>query len=237
MRWSAGAFGIGTLALAGIPPAAGFFAIAAIVSAAFSEGDALLTALVLLAAAAAAFAGVRLFALMFAAPATLPRDAHEPPPLQDIPFVLLALGALGFGAVVSAGLVPIGSGPTDSTPLWLLVSTFAIVLAASISAWLGYRHGLPHAARIERAMRWARGGLGVDWLYAQAAVGPFDAAARELERGAERVNERAVDAAGALALWASRALGRAHPSSPRAEQALILAATVALLAFWTWSGR
>ncbi|HEY8861560.1 MAG TPA: proton-conducting transporter membrane subunit, partial [Candidatus Limnocylindria bacterium] len=52
MRWTAGAFGIGTLALVGIPPAAGFFGIAAIVSAAFSESDALLTALALLAVAA-----------------------------------------------------------------------------------------------------------------------------------------------------------------------------------------
>src|SRR4029077_6679698 len=99
MRWTAGAFGIGTLALAGIPPAAGFFGIAAIVSAVFSAGDALLTALVLLAVAASAFAGVRLLALMFAAPPAAVRGTDAPPPLQDIPLALLALGALGFGAV------------------------------------------------------------------------------------------------------------------------------------------
>ena len=240
MRWTAGAFGIGTLALAGIPPAAGFFGTAAIVSAAFSEGDALLTTLVLLASAASAFAGVRLFVLMFAAPPAVAREAEERPPLQyvqDIPLVLLAVGALGFGAVVSAGILPIGSGPADHAPLWLLFATFVIALASSIAAWLGYRHGLMPAARIEDAMRWARGGLGIDALHARGVVRPFAAVARELEVGAERVNERAVDAVGSIGLRASRVMGRAHPESARAQQALLLAGTVVLLAFWTWSAR
>jgi NADH-quinone oxidoreductase subunit L len=237
MRWTAGAFGIGTLALAGIPPAAGFFGIAAIVSAVFSASDALLTALVLLAVAASAFAGVRLLALMFAAPPATVRESDAPPPLQDIPLALLALGALGFGAVVSAGILPIGSGPADQAPVWLLVATFAIALAASIAAWLGYRHGLPHAVRIERAMRWARGGFGVESLYAREIGRPFDAIAGELDAGAERVNEWAVDAIGSLGLRASDALRRANPESARAQQALLLAGTVALLAFWTWSAR
>jgi NADH-quinone oxidoreductase subunit L len=237
MPWTAGAFAIGTLALAGIPPAAGFFGIAAIVSAAFSESDALLTTLVLLAAAASAFAGVRLFVLVFAAPPAVAREAHEPPPLQDIPLALLALGALGFGAVVSAGILPIGSGPADEAPVWLLTATFAIVLAGSITAWLGYRHGLTPAARIEDAMRWARGGLGIDALYARGIARPFAAVARELAIGAERVNEDAVDAVGSIALRASRVIGRANPESARAQQALLLAGTVVLLAFWTWSAR
>ena len=237
MPWTAGAFGIGTLALAGIPPAAGFFAIAAIVSAAFSESDALLVALVLLAAAASAFAGVRLFVLLFVAPPAIAREAHEPPPLEDIPLVLLAVGALGFGAVVSAGILPIGSGPTDSTPLWLLSATFGIALAGSIAAWLGYRRGVLPATRIEDAMRWARGGLGIEELYARGVGRPFVAVARELEVGAERVNAAGVDAVGSLALRASRSLARAHPESARAQQAFLLAGTVALLVFWIWSAR
>ena len=237
MRWTAGAFGIGTLALAGIPPAAGFFSIAAIVSAAFSDSDAVLVALVLLAAAASAFAGVRLFVLIFVAPPTGARAAHEPPPLQDIPLVLLALGALGFGAVVSAGILPIGSGPSDSAPLWLLVATFGIALAGAIAAWLGYRHGLRPAARIEGAMHWASGGLGFDALYAFAGVRPFRAIARELDQRAERLNAGAVDEVGSIALRASRLNSRAYPESARAQQTLLLVGTVALLAFWTWNAR
>jgi NADH-quinone oxidoreductase subunit L len=237
MRWTAGAFGIGTLALIGIPPAAGFFGIAAIVSAAFSEGDALLTALVLLAVAASAFAGVRLFALMFAAPPAAVRATDAPRRLQDVSLVLLAFGALAFGAAVSAGLLPIGSGPADEAPVWLLGATFAVVLAPSIAAWLGYRHGLPAAARIERAMRWARGGLGLDALYARAVADPFRAVARELDEGAERANDRAVGGLGTLAHRASNVMGGVSRASARAEQAFLLAGAVVLLAFWTWSAR
>jgi NADH-quinone oxidoreductase subunit L len=240
MRWTAGAVGIGTLALVGIPPAAGFFGIAAIVSAAFSESDALLTALVLLAAAASAFAGVRLFTLIFVAPPAVEREAHEPPRLQDVPLALLAVAALGFGAVVSAGILPIGSGPADEAPLWLIVATFAIVLTCSTAAWLGYRHGVtrvtPVGTRIEGAIAWARGGLGVDALYVRGVAGPFAAAAREVE-AAERANDGAIDGVGSIAQRVSRLVGRARPRTARAEQALLLAGTVALLAFWTWSAR
>ena len=237
MRWTASAFGIGTLALAGIPPAAGFFGIAAIVSAAFSESDALLVALVLLATAASAFAGVRLFVLIFVAPPATARDAHEPPPLQDIPLVLLAVGALGFGAAVSAGILPIGSGPTDSTPLWLLSATFGIALAGSIAAWLGYRHGVLPAMRIEDAMRWARGGLGIDELYARGVARPFVAITRELEVGAARLNVSVAVAAGSLGPRASRLMGRMHPESAHSQQVFLLAGTVMLLGFWIWSAR
>ncbi len=237
MPWTASAFAIGTLALIGIPPAAGFFGIAAIASAALSERDALLTALVLASTAVLAFAGVRLFALIFVAPPAVARDAHEPPPLQDIPLALLAVGALGFGAVVSAGLLPFGTGPVDTAPLWLPIATFALALAGSIVAWLVYRHGLTRAARIEDTMGWARAGLAIDALYDRAVARPFAAIARELEVGAERVNERAVDAAGLVGLRASWAMHHVYPESARAQQALVLAGTVALLAFWTWSAR
>jgi NADH-quinone oxidoreductase subunit L len=240
MRWTASAVGIGTLALVGIPPAAGFFGIAAIVSATFSDSDALLTALVLLAAAASAFAGVRFFTLMFAAPPAAPREANESPRLRDIPLALLAVGALGFGAVVSAGILPIGSGRADEAPPWLIIATFAIVLISSIAAWLGYRHGLtratPVGARIERAIDLARGGLGVDALYVRGVADPFAWVAREVEV-AERANERAIDALGSMALRLSRLVERVRPETARAEQALLLAATVALLAFWTWGAR
>jgi NADH-quinone oxidoreductase subunit L len=237
MPWTAGAFGIGTLALAGIPPAAGFFGIAAIASAALAERDAALTALVLVATAASAFAGVRLFALIFIAPPVVARDAHEPPRLQDVPLAVLAIAALGFGAVVSARILPIGSGAADETPLWLLIATFGAALVGSIAAWLGYRHGLLAAARVERTIRWLRGDLGVDALYGLALVRPFDAIARELEVGAERVNEAAVEAVGSATVRVSRVVRRGVPESGWGQQALLFAGTIALLAFWTWSAR
>ena len=236
MPWTAGAVAIGVLALAGIPPAAGFFGVGAIVSAAFSENDALLTALVLMAVAVGAFAGVRLFALTFVAPPAVAREAHEPPRLRDVPLVVLAIGALGFGPAVATGLLPIGSGPADTAPLWLLSATFAIALAGSIAAWLGYRHGPARAARIERLTGRARNGFGFDRLYARVIGGPFVAISAELERGAERANGDAIDAIAAAVGWTSRAIRRIPADGARAQQALLLAGTVVLLAFWTLSG-
>ena len=116
-------------------------------------------------------------------------------------------------------------------------ATFVIALLASIAGWLGYRHGLGRAARLERAARWARGGLGGEALYARAVTQPFHAVARELETGAEPITLWAVDAVGALGQRASRALRGTSPDSARAQQALLLAGTVVLLAFWTWSAR
>jgi len=180
---------------------------------------------------------LRLFALMFAAPPSAVRATDVPRRLQDISLVLLAIGALGFGAVVSAGLLPIGSGPADEAPVWLLGATFAVVLSASIAGWLGYRRGLRGAARIERAMGWARGGFGVDALFDRGVAVPFRAVARELDEGAERVSDLAVRGVGAIARRTSDTMRGASPASARAKQALLLAGTVVLLAFWTWSAR
>ena len=200
----------------------------------FSESDALLTALVLLTVAASAFAGVRLFALLFAAPPASVRATDTPRRLQDVVLALLALGALGFGAAVSAGVVPIGSGPADDAPVWLLVGTFAIALASSVAAWLGYRRGLGRAARLERAMRWARGGLGVDALYGGVARA-FAAIAEELDAGAGRMTGWTTAAAGSLGRRTARTTCAA--SDARVVEALILTGTVVLLAFWSWSAR
>ena len=237
MPWTAGAVAIGILALAGLPPAAGFFGIAAIVSAAFTENDAALTAAVLLTVAAGAFAGVRLFTLTFIAPPAAPRDAREPGRLEDVPLVVLAIAALGFGAAVTSGLVPIGSGPADEAPSWLLVATFAIALVSSIAAWLGYRSGPARAARIERLTRRASGRLRLDALYESAVVRPLRAVARELETGAEHVNANAIDGLGAVARRLSLGVRLAAPESARGQQAVLLAATLALLAFWVWTAR
>ena len=236
MPWTAGAFALGTLALAGIPPAAGFFGITAIVSAAFSGGDLMLTVLVLLAGAASAFAGVRLFTLVFVAPGAA-REAHEAPPLQDIPLALLAVAALAFGALVTAGMVPFGSGPADDAPRWLAATTFGIALVASMAAWWLYRHGLARAASAERVMGWARDGLDFGAIYRNAVARPFHSIAGELDDGAESVNDRVVDAVGSIAVGTSHAMRRAYPAGARAQEALLLTGAVVLLAVWTWSAR
>ena len=234
MRWTAAAFAIGTLGLAAIPPAAGFFGVAAIASASFDASDPLLTALVLLTVAAAAFAGVRTFVLIFIAPPSVSRSALRSP--FDPPLAILAIAALLFGAVVNAGL-PIGSGPADDAPLWLVMATFAIALVSASAAWLGYRHGPARAARIDRAMRWAAGGLGLDLVSGSAIARLAGAISRELEVGGERAGDGASRLSGSVAARLSALAGRAQPHGSGAQQALLLAGAVALLAYWTLGPR
>src|SRR5205823_14151010 len=92
------------------------------------------------------------------------------------------------------------------------------------------------AARIERLTAWAHDGLRFDPLYARAIVRPFVAIARELERGAERANGDASDTIARGMSAASRVLRRVPLEDARAQQTLLLAGTVVLLAFWTLSG-
>lgn len=233
--WTVVALVVGTLALAGLPPAAGFFGIAAIASAAFSESDVILTAVVLAAAGAIAFAAVRLYAAMRVAPETA-RRVDGSTPLQTIVLAILAIGALGFGAVVSAGILPIGSGPADAMPPWLLVATFAVAAAGSVAAGLIYRRGIVAASRTERGMRWARAGVGFDALYARGITRPFASLGRDLEHGAERSLEEGIDGIGALVGRGSRAIGRGSFGG-RAQQLMLVAGIVVLLAFWIWSGQ
>jgi hypothetical protein len=86
-------------------------------------------------------------------------------------------------------------------------------------------------------MGWARGGFGLDGLLYRAVAIPFRAVAREVDEGAERMNDLALGGAAAIAQRASDAMDGASPASARAQQALLLAGTVVLLAFWTWSAR
>src|SRR5579885_1311761 len=119
LPWTAATFGIGALALAGIPPFAGFFSKDQILSAAFHRGDVALWAVGLAAAGLTAVYIVRAFVLTFLTPAgpgprpdrrgpTTPQREpaaghaapHEAPPIMGLPIQALAAltvlgGALG----------------------------------------------------------------------------------------------------------------------------------------------
>ncbi|HVR88956.1 MAG TPA: NADH-quinone oxidoreductase subunit L [Candidatus Limnocylindria bacterium] len=235
MRWTTAAFAAGTLALAAIPPTAGFFSKDHIAAAAVAA-PALLVAVLLTSAVSALYA-LRLFVTVFVAPASVEREAHESPMVMVIPLVLLALAAVSFGGLVSAGIVPIGGAPGDEPPIWLAATSFAIALGGAATGWLVYRHGLERAERVERVTARAAGGFGLDPLYSRVLVRPFRAAARELERGAERLNQRSIDALALAVAGAGIAVRRIQGGYVRGYEALLLAGTVALLAYWNWNAR
>ena len=93
MPWTAALFGVGALALAGIPPLAGFFSKDQILASAYEAGRMWLWVLALVAAGFTAFYATRAFVLTFLGSPRSNLDPHESPPLMTIPMTVLAAGA------------------------------------------------------------------------------------------------------------------------------------------------
>ena len=98
MKITAWTFGIGALALSGIPPFSGFWSKDAILTAAW-EGHKGLFVIGLIAAFFTAFYMSRLFFLVFTGKSEAAKDAHESPATMTIPLVLLAILAVVAGFV------------------------------------------------------------------------------------------------------------------------------------------
>jgi NADH-quinone oxidoreductase subunit L len=188
-------FVIGALALAGIPPLAGFFAKDQILEIANHTGRTWIYLLGTLGALLSAlYIGRLLFLAFFGAPRSdEARHAHESPPVMTVPLVLLAAGAVLAGLLLSTsaegtlarflepvtGPVPHGEGLST---LALSVIATAIALGALAVAswvyasgrvdWLGFRE------RLQPLPRAAASGWYVDHAYSTLFVKPGIAAAR-----------------------------------------------------------
>jgi NADH-quinone oxidoreductase subunit L len=96
-------FGICYLAIIGIPPFSGFFAKDTVIDAAFAKGGTsgwILGLAALIGAGITAFYMTRVMFMTFFGERRWEEDAdpHEVPPIMTSPMVLLAIGAVGFGA-------------------------------------------------------------------------------------------------------------------------------------------
>ena len=226
------AFACGALGLAAIPPAAGFFSKEAIASAAL-EYPMLVVAVLATSALTALYAG-RLFALVFVAPAASDqaRHAHESPWLMLAPLLVLAAGALVFGSLVAAGTISLGVAPSAEAPLALSIVSASLAIAGAALGIALYRSG-PRAYVPSRVSAAARRGFYVDDGYALAFVRPFRGLAQLLEVGSELVVQRTVDAVAELSRRGSELVGRAQVGYVRVYEAMLLAAAVGLIAFWS----
>ena len=236
MRWTAGAFAIGIFALAALPPASGFFSKEGIAASTLAENEGFLLGIVLVTSFVSAFYAARLFVLVFVAPPAVEREVHESPSLVA-PLTILALGALVFGGLVSSGLLPIGSGRTDEAPLWLVAASFGIAVAGFSAGWLVYRRGLERAKAVEDVTSRLANGFGIDWAYRVAFERSFGLVAEELERGAERANQLALDGVASVVRSSATLARRAQAGYVRGYEVLLLAGAVVLLAYWNWSVR
>jgi NADH-quinone oxidoreductase subunit L len=149
-------FATGWLAIIGIPPLSGFFSKEPIIAAAFErEGWTawLFGMAALLGAGLTAFYMTRLFVLTFHGPDRWTDDikhTHESPPIMTIPLILLALGSLAAGWLMSTTVpnwLESVFGPEQEEPHAVLSHTaitilsIAITLAGAGLAWALFRNG------------------------------------------------------------------------------------------------
>ena len=188
-------FVVGALALAGIPPLAGFFAKDQILEIANHTGRTWIYLLGTLGALLSAlYIGRLLFLAFFGEPRSEEAEhAHESPSIMTLPLVLLAVGAVVSGLWLASsaegtlarflepvtGAVPEGEGLST---LALSVIATAIALGAIAVAWWVYASGrvdrLTLRERLQPLPRAAAAGWYVDRAYSTLFVNPGIAAAR-----------------------------------------------------------
>ena len=247
-------FGIGALALAGIPPLTGFFSKDQILSAAFRHGDIVLWAVGLAAAGLTAVYIVRAFVLTFLGAPSAAGDAHgahaphEAPPLMSVPIQSLAMltvlgGALGLSftspGVLERFLAPVvgasapvraeaGGGGSEAL---LVAASVAVALAGVALAWAIYRtrtlRGESAAVRAVLAHQFY-----VEDLYNAVVVAP----ARGLARAFELFDREGVDG---LVMAIARGVGggaawlrRVQTGYLRQYATLVLIGVIIFLAYW-----
>jgi NADH-quinone oxidoreductase subunit L len=143
-------FGLGYLAIIGVPPFAGFFSKDAIIETALNAGGVrgfLLGGAALLGAAITAFYMTRVMLLTFFGERRWAPDAHphESPAVMTAPMVVLAVGSVGAGAVLAVGhtlqrwLEPVvGTHEAEHlVPVW--VTTALALTAIAVGVGIAYR--------------------------------------------------------------------------------------------------
>jgi NADH-quinone oxidoreductase subunit L len=146
-------FGLGWLAILGIPPFSGFWSKDKIIEAAF-VGDGwnpwLFGGAAMIGAGITAFYMSRLFFMTFHGEKRWDDDVHphESPLTMTVPMMVLAVGSaflgliLGPTGIITTWLAPVvGETPEDTPvmPVWLIMTiTLALVLAGMFYAWRRY---------------------------------------------------------------------------------------------------
>jgi NADH-quinone oxidoreductase subunit L len=139
-------FGLGYLAIIGVPPFAGFFSKDAIIEAALGAGGLrgyLLSGAALLGAGITAFYMTRVMLMTFFGEKRWAPDAHphEAPAVMTWPMILLAVGSVFSGGLLAVGgtlqhwLEPVVGvhEASHATPVWVTTTVALVVVAVGIS--------------------------------------------------------------------------------------------------------
>ncbi|OPX17010.1 NADH-quinone oxidoreductase subunit L [Gordonia sp. i37] len=202
-------FGLGYLALIGVPPFSGFFSKDPIIEAAFGAGGArgvLLGGAALLGAGITAFYMTRIMLMTFFGEKRWAPEAHphEAPATMTGPMVLLALGSVAAGGLLVSGdalvhwLTPVvGEHHSElPVPTWVVTVGVLVVVAAGIGvAWARYaRAPIPLTAprEVTALTVAARRDLYGDAFNERVLMRPGQA----LARGLDVLESEGVDGAG-----------------------------------------
>jgi NADH-quinone oxidoreductase subunit L len=220
MPFTAAMFGVGALAIAGVPPLSGYFAKDQILEIANQSGYVIAWLVALAGAFLSALYISRLMFLAFFGQDRTERRAHESPPVMTIPLALLAAGAalggiLGLSATTgrlhtflapALGEVVEGTGGLPTVVL-LAISVLA-ALAGIAVGWLVYGSGrvdwVALRTRFAGVQRFLAHGWYVDDVYSAVLVAPGKAGAEFLASAVDRrVIDGAVNGVGQLFQWAA----------------------------------
>jgi NADH-quinone oxidoreductase subunit L len=241
-------FGLGYLAIIGVPPFAGFYSKDAIIETAFNEGGIkgiLLGSTALLGAAITAFYMTRVMVLTFTSPKRWEEDQHphESPFLMWLPMAVLAVGSVTTGYLFTRGdglvhwLEPVFGehGEHEEFLPAIVVSGLAItaVVIGVAIALAKYQFSDVDSKAPENVTEFtliARKDLFQDSLNEALFMRPGQALTRLLVKGDNSVVDGAVRLVGRTALSAGSELRKTQTGFARSYAALILIGAVALIA-------
>jgi len=243
MKITAVTFAIGTLALSGLFPFAGFWSKDAILAETLHHGHTVLFAIGLIAAFFTAFYMTRLYVLVFLGKSKSDNGshAHESPIVMTLPLVVLAALAIVAGFVNVPGepwLAGWLNGETLTEPwnvLVILLSNVAAIagIAVGYAMFRNKAEGTAEEASVEPSQGWyavLRNKYYIDELYAAALVAPYKALGRLLHLFDAYVVDGAVKLIAAATVGIGRVGLRLQNGQMQTYGLLVLLGCVAFIA-------
>jgi NADH-quinone oxidoreductase subunit L len=245
MPITAATMGLGTLAIAGVPPLAGFFSKDEIVWSAFAGGNPqpTLGVVALVVAFMTAYYTGRLYCLAFLGTSRVPHahahHIHESPLVMTLPLVVLAVLSVvgGFFPVPAWVGAVLGHHEAPHAPIGMLVLASALAVGGLGLAWFLHvrEPELPGviAARLHGFYDLVRDKFRIDELYDALVVRPLfalsDALAWRVDQG---VIDGAVNGAATLVAVTSGAWRRFQTGNVQHYALSFLAGALLLLGYW-----
>lgn len=242
-------FGLGYLAIIGVPPFAGFYSKDAIIETAFNAGGLkgiLLGSTALLGAAITAFYMTRVMVLTFTSKERWEDDQHphESPLLMWLPMAILAIGSVTTGFLFTRGhalvnwLTPVVGEHAEGEKMLLQpavvsgLALLAVIIGVAIAIVKYQRSDISTVApqNVSFFTKFARKDLMQDSLNEALFMRPGQALTTLLVKGDEKVIDGAVRAVAGTALGAGTTLRKTQTGFARSYAALILIGAIALIA-------